>query len=35
MEREDYTAALNDYSKIQELDPSANLKAKIDEARKK
>lgn len=35
MEREDYTAALNDYSKIQELDPSANMKAKIDEARKK
>jgi DnaJ family protein C protein 7 len=35
MEREDYTAALNDYSKIQELDPKINLKAKIDEARKK
>lgn len=30
MEREDYTAALHDYSKIQELDPNANMKAKID-----
>lgn len=35
MEREDYGAALNDYSKIQELDPTANMKAKIDEAKKK
>lgn len=35
MEREDYTAALNDYCKIQELDPSANMKPKIDEAKKK
>ena len=30
MEREDYTSALQDYSKIQELDPNANIKAKID-----
>ena len=29
MERQDYGAALNDYSKIQELDPSENLKANI------
>lgn len=35
MEREDYTAALSDYSKIQQLDPKANLKAKIEQARKK
>jgi hypothetical protein len=26
---------LNDYVKIQELDPSANMKSKIDEAKKK
>ena len=35
MEREDYTSALQDYSKIQELDPNANIKVKIDQARKK
>ena len=35
MEREEYTEALHDYGKIQELDPSINLKAKIDEAKKK
>lgn len=35
MEREDYTAAVNDYSKIQELDPNANMKQKIAEAQKK
>jgi tetratricopeptide (TPR) repeat protein len=35
MEREDYSAALNDYCKIQELDPSANMKSKIEEAKKK
>lgn len=35
MEREDYSAAIHDYGKIQQLDPSANLKAKIQEARKK
>ena len=35
MEREDYSAAIMDYSKIQELDPSANLKEKIKEAKKK
>lgn len=29
MEREDYSAALADYGKIQELDPSANMKNKI------
>lgn len=29
MEREDYSAAIMDYSKIQELDPSASLKEKI------
>ena len=35
MEREDYSGAIMDYSKIQELDPSANLKEKIKEAKKK
>ena len=35
MEREEYTAAIHDYAKIQELDPSVNLKAKIEEAKKK
>ena len=35
MERGEYTAAIMDYSKIQELDPSANLSAKIKEAKKK
>jgi predicted TPR repeat methyltransferase len=29
MERGEYTAAIMDYSKIEELDPSANYKAKI------
>lgn len=35
MERQDYLGAIHDYSKIEQLDPSANLKAKIQEARKK
>lgn len=35
MDREDYSSAIQDYGKIQELDPSANLNAKIQEARKK
>lgn len=35
MEREDYTNAIHDYAKIEQLDPSANLKAKIQEAKKK
>lgn len=35
MEREEYTDAIHDYAKIQELDPSVNMKAKIDEAKKK
>ncbi len=35
MEREDYTDAIHDYGKIQELDPTINLKSKIEEARKK
>ena len=35
MDREEYTAAIHDYGKIQELDPSVNLKGKIDEAKKK
>lgn len=29
MERGEYTAAIMDYSKIQELDPSTNMKQKI------
>lgn len=35
MEREDYTGAIQDYARIQELDPSTNFKAKIQEAKKK
>lgn len=35
MQREDYSGALNDYVRAQELDSSANLKGKIEEARKK
>jgi preprotein translocase subunit Sec63 len=35
MEREEYTAAIHDYAKIQEIDPTINLKAKIEEAKKK
>jgi hypothetical protein len=35
MVREDYSIALNDYCKIQKLDPSANMKPNIDEAKKK
>ncbi len=35
MERGEYTAAIMDYSKIQELDPSANMKANIKQAQKK
>lgn len=29
MEREDYSGAIHDYGKIEQLDPSANLKEKI------
>lgn len=29
MEMENYSAAIQDYGKIEELDPTANLKAKI------
>lgn len=32
---EDYSAAIQDYAKIQQLDSTANLKAKIQEAKKK
>lgn len=35
MERGEYTAAIMDYNKIQEVDPSSNMKAKIKEAQKK
>lgn len=35
MEKENFTEAIHDYAKIQELDPSVNLKAKIEEAKKK
>lgn len=35
MEREEYTAAIHDYARIQELNPSANFKSKIEEAKKK
>lgn len=35
MEKEQYTAAIHDYAKIQELDPSTNMKPKIEEAKKK
>lgn len=35
MEIEDYSAAIQDYAKIEQLDPTANLKAKIQEAKKK
>lgn len=35
MERGEYGQAAMDYGRIQELDPSANLKAKIAEAQKK
>jgi len=35
MERGEYTAAIMDYNKIQELNPSVNLHAKIQEAKKK
>lgn len=35
MEMENYSAAIHDYGKIEQLDPSSNLKAKIEEARKK
>lgn len=30
MEREDYSDAISDYAKMQEVDPSVNMKAKID-----
>lgn len=33
MERKQFTAAIMDYSKIEELDPSANMKAKIKDAK--
>lgn len=35
MERGEYTAAIMDYNKIQELDPSCNMQAKIREAQQK
>jgi tetratricopeptide (TPR) repeat protein len=35
MERGEYTAALMDYSKIQELNPSCNMNDKIKLAKKK
>ena len=35
MERGEYTAAIMDYNKIQEVDPTANMKAKIKDAQKK
>lgn len=35
MERGEYSAAIMDYSKIESLDSSANLKAKIKDAQKK
>ena len=35
MERGEYTAAIMDYNKIQELDPTTNMKQKIKEAQKK
>lgn len=35
MERQEYSAAIADYAKIQELDPSVNLKDKIALAKKK
>jgi len=34
-EREDYTAAIHDYSKIQEVDPSSNFQDKIKELKAK
>lgn len=35
MERGEYTSAIHDYAKIQELDPKIDLKAKIKEAKNK
>ena len=35
MERGEFTAAIMDYNKIQELDPSCNMKQKIKEAQAK
>lgn len=35
MERGQYAAAIMDFNKIEELDPSANMKAKIKQAQKK
>ena len=35
MERGQYTAAIMDYNKIQEIDPNTNMKAQIKEAQKK
>jgi hypothetical protein len=35
MERGEYTAAIMDYSKIQELNPSCNMGDKIKLAKKK
>ena len=34
-EKEDYTAAIHDYSKIQEVDPTSNFQQKIKELRSK
>jgi DnaJ family protein C protein 7 len=35
MERQEYSDALSDYSKIQQLDHTINIKAKLEEAKKK
>lgn len=35
MERGEFTAAIADYNKIQEVDPSTNMKQKIREAQAK
>lgn len=34
LERKEFTAAIMDYTKMQEIDPSANYKAKIREIQK-
>lgn len=35
MDRGEYTAAIFDYNKIQEIEPESNMKAKIKEAKEK
>lgn len=35
LERKEFTAAIMDYNKIQQLDPTMNMKAKIKEAQTK